>query len=189
MRVGNQVMIGRESGGVVTIFVAALLALTPCVASGHDPGLSSSIVELGREAATARITLSAHDLAGLVRFDENGDELLDIEEVARAEQELRKLATSALDLRFGESRLAPARVELVAVDAGAEIVMRVEFALPVRDPLPSRGSVSIRTPLLEHMPHGHRQFVRLIDRDGAVLSTQLLRRHDVLLFCPPDSGS
>lgn len=189
MRVGNQVMIRRGPTGVATIFVAALLALTPCAASAHDPGLSSSIVELGREAATARITLSAHDLAALVRFDENGDELLDVVELARAEQELRTLATSALDLRFGESRLDPSRVELVAVDAGAEIVMRVEFALPVGDPLLSRGAVSIRTPLLERMPHGHRQFVRLIDRDGAVLSTQLLRRDDVLLFRPPDAGS
>lgn len=145
-------------------------------ADAHDPGMSSATVTVGIERASAVVVFAASDLISLGEFDRNGDGRLNSEEIAQAKSELEAVAGDALALRMDGIRAAASVVAITVVEAGEEIVMRIDFALPNAVPAEPSGIIEIRSPLAERLPYGHRVFVRLLNEDGTVLHTQLLDR-------------
>ncbi len=145
--------------------VVAVLALA------HDPGLSTAQGVV--RAATIEITL------GFAPVD--AEQLLPPEvrvsgkwtqaEFVGAQPLLTGLAPEVLELRADGAVVKPssARVELAAGDA-------LNFLLVF--PRPPRGVLTLRSPKLELLPPGHREFLILTDERGRSVAKKLLSAKD-----------
>ena len=125
------------------------LLLGPVAAWAHDPGFSTATVDLSSREILVQVSFAPADLTAL------------------RSSTLDALAPRCVELRAGTDLLAPKTIEVRTVGAD-----NVEFTL--RYPRPRGPAVTLRAPLLEGMPFGHRQALTVRNESGATLTTEIL---------------
>src|SRR5689334_17481303 len=79
---------------VVTLCVFGAAMIT----RGHQPGLSTVLIDLGSNHLTAQLVLAWQELDGLSPIDSNNDRVLSSEEFEAAKPKLLRMAESALEI-------------------------------------------------------------------------------------------
>jgi hydrogenase/urease accessory protein HupE len=155
---------GRNDARVwLTVFLASVVNL----AHAHDPGLSTAALKLFPDRFEAEMIFARADIETLVPLDANHDGQVSPEELDQARAQLEPLVHSALS---------------VQVDGTALGVSDSSFRLGDLDNFHITGTfraqdakvVAVESPLLKTLPRGHRQFVGLLDEQGATLAEALL---------------
>ena len=139
--------------------IAAGLAASSRLSFAHDPGLSTVQVRETAEGLEATVTLAAADWAGLLQRAAGG-------EVAGSQETLER---EALVLSLDGTDIASEAPVLSRRDDAVSVVLRFP-----KSPRPAGGALELRAPLLERLPHGHRQFVTVMDARAHVRAERLL---------------
>ena len=171
----------RVFGLTKLISVFFLLAgLSSAIA--HDPGLSTGELRLANEHVEATLVFAVKDAGELANA------LSGLEEIwtpAACAAVLARHATNALEVMFDGRPMAVAHPTCTFDGAGNVTVgLRVQ-GVP-------RGTLSLRSTWLAHLPLGHRQFVTVQRIEGLKLGERLLSaREDTLTLETPvlQSGS
>ena len=139
-----------------TVFLAALcaLAVMPCPAPAHDPGLSTMAVTVREGVIDVRITLTRAELAAAFGESVEPD------------------AVHAVEVWAGGKQMAETRNEV-------ELVDDVELDLVASFPRSRDANrMRIAVPFIGRLALGHRQYVTVADGSGAIVATQLLSAAD-----------
>ncbi len=148
---------------LATLFVL----LTATTARAHDPGLSSSRLEVRSDAIVAALCFNNSDLAASLGIDLDGDGALDERELRAGRDAVVEFATRA--------------VRLTGSDAETPIVTSMQLAenddvvLAIRAARPSGESLRYSLDAFDDLPRGHRHYVAVVRPDGAPLRNALLR--------------
>jgi len=148
------------------LLLAVVLAWVP-FARAHEPGLSTGVIRLTRDAAFSQLTFAWRDAAVLTPLDTNDDGELSAAEIAAGLPELNAIAGRSLELRADDEPVSPSTFRSF-VDETNNVHFEAEF--PLRGP----DTLSIFSPLIDRMPPNHRQFVVLLDETNAPLAEVLL---------------
>ncbi len=175
----------RKNVATHCAMMIALITSTTVTTWAHDPGLSSAVVRWGDRSITAHIEVAAKDVAPFVPFDDDANGKLSDSELRRAATDLEHFAVESLELRVDNTPLGDPRVRLYMGDEGAELIMRLEYDLGAAL---ANKHLHVQSGLVQKMAHGHRQLVRMIDRDGRVTSSSLLHRGANSLTTVPTKG-
>jgi hypothetical protein len=138
---------------------AVVMPMIPWLATAalcHDPGLSTSVVTLSKDGATA--TLRIHDA-----------DLGDAREVA---------ASDALVLGSGHDTIRPAQADKV-VDSHGDAVFSLSFTVP------REAVIEVRVPLLARLPRGHKHHLEIRAADGSLLASTMLGAASPRVVLPP----
>ena len=142
---------------VTRIFLAALCYLVTSteILWAHDPGLSEASISRSQRGWSVRLSFSRSDLRGIEP----------LEEIVAREVHFSSHGTILpLEIRHRED-----------VDG-----VHVEIELPAG----RTGALVFEEPLLQRLPRGHRQFVRVLGLDGEVLAEALLDAERTTLAIP-----
>jgi hydrogenase/urease accessory protein HupE len=152
--------------------MAAVLISMASSARGHDPGLSTALLEIFPDYLEAEATFARADIEGLVPLDTDRDGRVNLEELERARPNLEALARNVF------------KVSSVDAITNTEPAFRLDendnfhIAGTFRAPGPK---LIVESPLIKRLPRGHRQFVRVLDDQNATLAEALLTaEHDVV---------
>jgi len=134
-------------------------------ARAHDPGLSTTQVELRQDGLVATIGFAPNDLHGLLSpaaapQSSNWSE----SDFAHARAGLEKLGPGLLEVRDSVGVLPWAR-DSVSLATGQSILFKLEAA---RRPV---GRTVLRSMVLDRMPPGHRNYVSVADEKGTLQVT------------------
>jgi len=134
-------------------------------ARGHDPGLSTAALKIFPNYLEAEATFARADIERLVPLDTDRDGRVNLEELERARPNLEALARHVFDV------------------PGDDAITNTEpaFRLDENNNVHLAGifrtlgpKLTVESPLLKTLPRGHRQFVSLLDDQGATLAEALL---------------
>lgn len=138
-----------RAGAALTALVFLLLAaLLPLPAGAHDPGLSHVRVVVRPDALEAQIALPWVDTAAA--------------------------SDAALGAHGFAARIGGAALALAAVDVRRVPGDLIEVSLRFARGAASSGPLELDSRMLESLPFGHKQFVRVFDAEGAALGSGVL---------------
>jgi hypothetical protein len=153
-------------------WMAAILIGTASFARGHDPGLSTAALKIFPDYLEAEATFARADIERLVSVDRDRDGRVNLEELERARPNLEALARNLLSVPSDDAitNTEPA----FRLDENNNVHLAGIFrALGPK--------LIVESPLLKQLPRGHRQFVRVLDAQGATLTEALLTaEHDTV---------
>ena len=149
-------------------------------ARGHDPGLSTATLKVLPNSLQAEATFARADVEALVPLDTDRDGTVSSGELDHARPKLEALARNIFS--------APTIDALVNDDP--------RFHLDENDNFHMSGifraqgpKLAVVSPLIKQLPRGHRQFVNVLDNQGATLAEALLTaEHDTIDVDSADCG-
>jgi hydrogenase/urease accessory protein HupE len=134
-------------------------------ARGHDPGLSTAALKILPDHLEAEATFARADIEALVPLDANHDGRVTSDELESAGAELEVLSHKVFNVS--------------SIDALVNVDPR--FRLDENDNFHMSGifraqgaELTVASPLIKQLPRGHRQFIRVLDNQGATLAEALL---------------
>ncbi len=144
--------------GGITFWLAAVASLL-----AHDPGLSSIKVIINASEVDTVLTIHFADLESVAPdLDEDHDGRLDGAEFARGHPRLVEIARQQIEIAIGNSAMViltpdpAAQVELIG-NNNLQMTVRFKFAGSMVE-----NRLTITSPLMGQLPHGHRQFVEVL---------------------------
>jgi hydrogenase/urease accessory protein HupE len=162
--------------GWMTAFVISLASS----AQAHDPGLSTAALKLFPDRLEAEVTFARADIEALVPLDQDGNGKVSQQEWDSAQPQLENLSREALNvLMNGDS----------VIITGPDFQLDENNNFRISGVFPSRGAkaLKIESPLIAQLARGHRQFMTLLDGQGASLAEELLSAdHNVVELSLPD---
>jgi hydrogenase/urease accessory protein HupE len=148
-------------------WLAALFMSVAGLARAHDPGLSTATLKVFPDRLEAEVIFARGDVETLVLLDANHDGQLSPEELNRARPQLESLLHSALSVLADGTALGVSESSYRLDDLN-------NFHITGIFPAQAAKVVAVASPLLKTLPRGHRQFVSLLDDQGATLAEALL---------------
>lgn len=153
-------------------WIASLLISIASSARGHDPGLSTAALKILPDHLEAEATFARADIETLVPLDANRDGRVTSEELKSAGAQLEALSHNVFNV----------------FSIGALVNADPRFRLDENDNLHMSGvfrkqgaELTVASPLIKQLPRGHRQFIRVVDDQGATLAEALLTaEHDTV---------
>jgi hypothetical protein len=145
----------------LAVTVAAMLTTASpswlaAAAHAHDPGLSSSVVVLSKDRATATLRIHDADLA-----------------------DARSLAASeAVVIRSGHDTIPPEHADKV-VDGEGEAVFSLSFRVP------REAVLEIHVPLLGRLPRGHKHLIEVRAEGGGLVTSSMIGTASPRVVLPP----
>lgn len=136
-------------------------------ALAHDPGLSSGQLRIWPGQLEVELTLALADIEALTPLDANDDGRISLSEWTLAEASLNRLAGEASSVQAGARAIA-ASSAAIRRDASNNVHLTATF--PVRH----SDALTFRSELLSRLPRAHRQYVKVVNPTGRVLSELLL---------------
>jgi HupE/UreJ protein len=153
--------------------MAAVLIGIASSARGHDPGLSTAALKLFPDYLEAEATFARADIERLVLLDADRDGRVNPKELERARPDLEELARNSFNVPSADAINTEPAFRLDEND-------NFHIARIFRTPGPK---LIVESPLIKRLPRGHRQFVRVLDDQGATLAEALLTaEHDAVEF-------
>jgi hydrogenase/urease accessory protein HupE len=145
----------------------AKMIISASLARAHDPGLSTAALKTFPDRLEAEVIFARADIEALVPLDLNDDGLVSPDELERARPQLETLSRTALS---------------VLVDGTAVAITESGFRLDATNNFHIAGVfraqgakvLAVESQLLKQLPPGHRQFISLLDDQGAALAEALL---------------
>ncbi|MBO0857470.1 MAG: HupE/UreJ family protein [Chloracidobacterium sp.] len=148
-----------------------LMILATSSAFAHDPGLSAAEVQFDGNKAVARLNFSRTDIAIIAPMDIDRDGQVTPSEFEAARPRLESLAKESFAMSVDGKAISPSAVA-VSLDESGAIHFDLEFTPP------QGSSVSLRSLLIDKLPRGHRQFLKLLDSNGNVQAQRMLDAAD-----------
>jgi HupE / UreJ protein len=152
--------------------MAAVLIGIASSARGHDPGLSTAALKIFPAYLEGEATFARADIERLVHLDADRDGTVSSDELERARPDLEALTRNFFNV------------------AGVNAITNIEpaFRLDESDNFHMSGifraqglKLVVESPLIRQLPRGHRQFVRVLDDQGATIAEALLTaEHDTI---------
>ncbi|MCH2582789.1 MAG: HupE/UreJ family protein, partial [Planctomycetes bacterium] len=152
-----------------------LSLLLPVVASAHPPGLSSIDIAAQQGGGfKLLLTLSRFDAEILSPMDTDRDGRISGAELDDARADLEALPASIFELKI-DGNPARGRCEKLWADDKDNVLLRVSY------PGPSGKHITLRSPIFDRLPGGHRQLASLSagGRGEPVSIDTLTERHRV----------
>ena len=140
----------------------------------HDPGLSTAALKIFPGHFEGEATFARADIERLVHLDANRDGTVSSEELERARPTLEALTRNVFKV--------PGVDAIVNTEPAFRLDENDNFHIVgiFRAPGPK---LIVESPLIKRLPRGHRQFVRILDDQGATLAEALFTaEHDAIEF-------
>jgi hydrogenase/urease accessory protein HupE len=140
--------------------VVSLMLIDGSAALAHDPGLSAALITLDKHRVLARVSLAPADAEALRQAGT----------LPNQNQRYRvvdDMAANAIEIVSDGGVLSPAEARFESDDSGG-----VSFVLAFERA--QGASLVIRSPLIERLPRGHRQYIRVVDAAGVTISDGVL---------------
>jgi len=149
------------------LFVLTFSFLLAFAAFAHDPGLSTLKLQRDGQQIRASLIFAASDINSLVPLDENEDGNISAEELAAAQEVLKKIVGNLLEISLDENPL-PLLETKCTQDTNDNFRFDLTFA-------PSPGTfLKAVSKWVEVLPPGHRQFVSFQEGNGPAITEDLL---------------
>jgi len=150
----------------------ALLLLLAAPLGAHDPGLSTTQVEIRPDALVATLGFAPTDVRLLLpRAARPPSSAWTSADLDAAAPYLRKLAPGLLEIRSGPGVLAWTDVS-VSLASGNSVLFRLKCARPPATRL------ALHSMVIGRLPPGHRDYVSVTDERGNTLLEQLVGAND-----------
>ncbi|MBA3543745.1 MAG: HupE/UreJ family protein [Chthoniobacterales bacterium] len=150
------------------LLLGLLLLCLTSPALAHDPGLSSTNLQIGASEMSAVVTFNERDISTVL--GESPETLSANGPAIRAQ--LETLARRALNLESSGQQLQP-----LTVRAGIDTNKNVEFSYTYERPA-AAGEITVHSLLLPEMPFGHRQAFAATDVAGKEIARSLLSNRE-----------
>ncbi len=139
----------------------------------HDPGLSTAAVKIFPDHIEAEATFARADIEALVPLDVDHDGKVSAQEWQQARPILEPLLRETLIVRGNDD-------PTVMTEVGFQLDENDNFH--VAGILRAEGAkLTVESPLIKRLPRGHRQFLSVLNNQGAPLGEALLSaEHDTL---------
>lgn len=141
----------------------------------HDPGLS--IAQGNLDAGILRLTagFALADARALLPLASRGPAQWSAADVSSAQPALLRVADRLWTVHV-DSTPVPVKAAAVELEAGDNIGFVLEYQLP-----PAAASAKVVGTRFSDLPAGHRQFITVVDANGAMLAQKLLHAGDSTL--------
>ncbi len=155
----------------LSAFALALLLAVPAWA--HDPGLSTTQVELGPDGLVAAVGYAPRDVKGLLppAAPVLPASTWDAADFAAARPALEALGPHLLEVRDA-SGILPWSGDIVTLASANSILFTLTAG---RRPV---GRTTLRSLVMDRLPPGHRDYVSFTDRQGTLLVEKLVGASD-----------
>jgi hydrogenase/urease accessory protein HupE len=151
--------------GWLTMFFIGSISL----AWAHDPGLSTAAVKIFPDYLEVEATFSRADIEALVPLDVDRDGTVSSEELHRARPKLEALTRNVFSVSGTN----------VAVDSEPGFRLDENNNFHIAETLRAQGpKVTVESALIKQLPRGHRQFINVVNDQGAILAEALLTAED-----------
>jgi hydrogenase/urease accessory protein HupE len=173
----------RRSTTVRYLFRSAILALVLAAPlRAHDPGLSTTQIELGRNGLRATIGFAPADIRALLPQSlRSAGASWTQSDIDRTLPYLRELSVNLIELR-DEGGPVPWIESSVSLASGNSVIFKIESS---RAPM---GSIVLKSLVLGRLPPGHRDYISVSNEAGAVLVEKLVGSNDApvtVVIAPP----
>jgi hydrogenase/urease accessory protein HupE len=155
-------------------WLAMFLIASTGLGWAHDPGLSTAALKTFPGHFEGEATFARADIERLVHLDANRDGTVSSEELERARPTLEALTRNVFKV--------PGVDAIVNTEPAFRLDENDNFHMVwiFRAPGPK---LIVESPLIKRLPRGHRQFIRVLDDQGATLTEALLTaEHDAVEF-------
>jgi hydrogenase/urease accessory protein HupE len=148
-------------------WMTALVISLASSAQAHDPGLSTAALKVFPDRLEAEVTFARADIEALVPLDQDRDGKVSQLEWDSAQPQLEKLSREALKVLMNGDPV---------VITGSDFQLDENNNFRISGVFPSRSAkaLKIESPLIPRLARGHRQFMTLVDEQGAPLAEELL---------------
>jgi hydrogenase/urease accessory protein HupE len=162
-----------RSTGVKSFVRWAVLALgLAAPLRAHDPGLSTTQIELGRDRLSATLGFAPADLRPLLPpAAQSAAKTWTETEFEAVRPFLRELSVHLFELRDAGG-IVPWSDDSVTLASGNSVIFKLSTA---RRPI---GRLSLRSQVLRRLPPGHRDYISVSDEKGALLLEKLVGADD-----------
>jgi hydrogenase/urease accessory protein HupE len=170
---------GERSLRVLAAFrTFALTLLVVSTLRGHDPGLSTTQVVLGKDSVEATVGFAPNDVRPLLPKAANSiPSSLSQVDFDALRPGLETLAGSLIEVRDDEG-VMPWAGRSVSLASGNSITFHLGTN---RFPI---GHVSVRSLVMDRLPPGHRDYVSISGEDGRLLAEKLVGLGDGAVIVP-----
>src|SRR5262245_21721855 len=144
-----------------------ILAAVCGSALAHDPGLSAAEIRIVDGQVFAEVSFAAFDLERIQHVDLNNDGVISEQELKSAVPELAAVTGRLLAIE-SNSRRIPLQNFKMEIREGNSVHFLLRFAKE------NAAQLQFAAPILRDLPHGHKQFLSVRDREGEVLGERML---------------
>jgi len=150
----------------------ALVLLFAAPLRAHDPGLSTTHVDVGRGTLAVTLGFAPNDVRVLLpEAARSPSPTWSASDFDAAAPYLRELATGLVEIRAGAGALPWTEVS-VSLASGNSVIFRLVCARP------PASRLVLRSLVMEQLPPGHRDFVSAADERGNTLLEKLASAND-----------
>jgi hydrogenase/urease accessory protein HupE len=162
-----------RNSAVKTLVRSALFAfLVTSSLRAHDPGLSTTQVELGKDSVWATVGFAPADIRALLPHSAGASAANWTEaDLNGVLPELQDLSVNVVEMR-DEKGLVPWIEKSVSLASGNSIIFKLSSS---RMPM---GHLELRSLVLQRLPPGHRDYISVVDGTGALVLEKLLGSGD-----------
>ncbi len=153
--------------------LALFAVLISSSVAAHDPGLSQVDLQLQQNKVTAHLTFSKTDIASLIELDSDMDGAVSDAELDQATPALKQWLQQAFQLSVADKDLTGKHINIQQDDSNA-LHFRLHY------PINQGEQLVLRSPMLDTLPLGHRQFVKVRVED-AIVNTRILSARTSLM--------
>jgi hydrogenase/urease accessory protein HupE len=158
---------GLSRFGPAICLLLVLLILATASAFAHDPGLSAAEVELDGNRVVARLTFARDEIAMIAPMDADRDGRITQPEFDAVRVRLESLARESFALSVDGEEASPSTVT-VGLDESGAVHFNLEF------PPLQRSRLTLRSPLIDKLQRGHRQFLSVRDGGANTICQRML---------------
>jgi hydrogenase/urease accessory protein HupE len=152
----------------------------------HDPGLSTTQIELGKDGVRATVGFAPADIRTLLPRSVGASGATWTEaDLNGALPVLRELSVKLVEMR-DEKGLVPWTENSVSLASGNSVIFKLSSS---RMP---EGHVELRSLVLQRLPPGHRDYISIVDGTGALVLEKLAGSDDPpvsIVLAPPVAHS
>jgi hydrogenase/urease accessory protein HupE len=157
--------ISRFAPAICLLLVLIIVAAASAFA--HDPGLSAAELKPDGAKLIAQTTFSRDEIAMIAPMDADRDGLITPSEFDAARNRLESLAGESIALSVDGKEIAATEV---SVRLGESNAIHFDLQFPAL-----KGSkLTLRSPLIDRLARGHRQFLSLRNASGNALAERML---------------
>ena len=155
---------------IVCLIALVLSSAAPLLA--HDPGLSTTQVEVRRESLVVTVGFAPNDIRMLLPAAARpGSSSWSAADFNAAEPQLRALATGLVEIR-GDAGALPWTDVSVSLASGNSVIFRLVCARP------AASRLALHSLVMDRLPPGHRDYVSATDERGKILLEKLVGASD-----------
>ena len=136
-------------------------------ALAHDPGLSRATARVSEQGLFLRMVFATQDIQMLVPADLDRDRTVSAQQFAAIQDRVKTLVGTQVLVRQGDEPRLP-------IWLGVEPVQDDAVSVVLRYDISGAESVLLQIPLIGRLARGHRQYLRVEDKDGSLTAQHIL---------------